>query len=260
MPSMPAFELVNPEGDPDLLFTADHAANTVPSEVSGGDLGLPPEDMARHIAYDVGVRGVTLGLAEAFGAPAVLSTFSRLVIDPNRGEDDPTLVMKLNDGSIIPGNRFVDGPEVAARLGAWHRPYHGAIRQQLDRAVASGSTPAIISMHSFTRQFRGRPPRPWHVGILWDADPRLAVPLLERLHEEPDLVVGDNEPYTGALKGDAMWTHGTSRGLPHALIEIRNDLIADEAGQRAWAERLIPILRDALARMRESMASEAAAQ
>ncbi|MEM6742853.1 MAG: N-formylglutamate amidohydrolase [Pseudomonadota bacterium] len=257
---MPAFELVNAEGDPSLLFTADHAANTVPTEVSGGDLGLPPEDMARHIAYDVGVRGVTIGLAEAFGAPAVLSTFSRLVIDPNRGEDDPTLVMKLTDGSVIPGNRHVDGAEVAARLGAWHRPYHGAIRRQLDRAAAAGATPAIVSMHSFTRQFRGRPRRPWHVGVLWDEDPRLAAPLLDRLREERDLVVGDNEPYSGALKGDAMWTHGTRRGLPHALIEIRNDLIADQAGQREWVDRLAPVLRDALTQMRAERPDAAAAQ
>lgn len=255
MPSIPAFELVNAEGDPTLLFTCDHAANTVPAEVAGGDLGLPPEDMARHIAFDVGARGVTLGLAQAFGAPAVLSTFSRLVIDPNRGEDDPTLVMKLNDGSVIPGNRHVDGREAAARLGAWHRPYHGAVRAQLDRAVAAGATPAIVSMHSFTPRFRGRPPRPWHVGVLWDEDARLAAPLLDRLRGERDLVVGDNEPYSGALKGDALWTHGTRRGLPHALIEIRNDLIADAAGERAWADRLTPILRDALAAMRAGMAA-----
>lgn len=248
--SMPAFEVVNADGDPSALLLCDHAANAVPREVNGGDLGLPPEDMGRHIAYDVGARGVTLLLAQALGIPAVLSTFSRLVIDPNRGEDDPTLVMKLNDGSVIPANRHVDAAEVERRLDAWHRPYHGAIRAQLDRAEAAGAKPALISMHSFTRQFRGRPPRPWHVGILWDRDGRLPLPLMEILREEPDLVVGDNEPYLGALAGDCMWTHGTCRGLPHALIEIRNDLIADAAGEAIWAERLAPILTRALARMR----------
>lgn len=249
MPSMPAFELANADADPSVLLLCDHAANTVPQEIRGGDLGLPREDMERHIAYDVGVRGVTLRLAQALGCPAVLSTFSRLVIDPNRGEDDPTLVMKLNDGSVIPGNRHVDAAEVAERLNAWHRPYHREIKALIDRAEAAGVRPAIVSMHSFTPQFRGRPPRPWHVGVLWDSDARLVAPLLARLRAEPDLCIGDNEPYTGALKGDCMHTHGTLRGLPHALIEIRNDLIADEAGQAGWAARLAPIIRGALDEM-----------
>ncbi|SFI86281.1 N-formylglutamate amidohydrolase [Albimonas pacifica] len=250
MPSMPAFELVNPDGDPSALLLCDHAANTVPAEVNGGDLGLPAEDMARHIAYDVGARGLTLRLAARLGFPAVLSTFSRLVIDPNRGEDDPTLIMKLNDGSVIPANRGVGPEETQARLDAWHRPYHDAIRAQIDRAEAQGVRPALISMHSFTKQFRGRPPRPWHVGVLWDEDGRLPLPLMEILREEPDLVIGDNEPYTGALAGDCMWTHGTCRGLPNALIEVRNDLIADAQGEAIWAERLAPILTRALDRMR----------
>ena len=250
MPSTPAFELVNPDGDPSVLLLCDHASNRVPDEVGGGSLGLPEEDMARHIAYDVGARGVTLRLAERLGVPAVLSTFSRLVIDPNRGPDDPTLVMKLNDGSVIPANRHADEAEVARRLADWHQPYHEAIRAQLDRAEAQGVKPALISMHSFTKQFRGRPPRPWHVGVLWDQDGRLPLPLMEILREEPDLVIGDNEPYTGALSGDCMWTHGTLRGLPNALIEIRNDLIADDQGQEIWAERLTPILTRALERMR----------
>jgi predicted N-formylglutamate amidohydrolase len=243
---MPAYELANPEGDPSVLLLCDHASNTVPREVNGGHLGLPPEDMARHIAYDVGARGVTLRLAERLGCPAVLSTFSRLVIDPNRGEDDPTLVMKLYDGSVIPANRFVNGPEVAERLADWHRPYHRAVGDRIDRAESMGVRPAIVSIHSFTRRFRGRPPRPWHVGVLWNRDDRLAAPLLGRLRAAPGLCVGDNEPYSGRLAGDCMDTHGTRRGLPHALIEIRNDLIADPAGQADWADRLAPILAGAL--------------
>ncbi|SES64700.1 N-formylglutamate amidohydrolase [Oceanicella actignis] len=248
MPTDPAFEIANPDGRPDVLLLCDHASNRVPPEVCGGDLGLPPEDMARHIAYDVGARGVTLELARLLDAPAVLSTFSRLVIDPNRGEDDPTLIMKLYDGSVIPGNRHVDGTETARRLSDWHRPYHDAIRARIARAEAVGARPALISIHSFTPQLRGRAPRPWHVGVLWDRDSRLAAPLLELLRAEPDLCVGDNEPYSGQLQGDCMWTHGTRRGLPHALIEIRNDLIADPEGERAWARRLAPILRRALDR------------
>ena len=123
------FELVNPDGAARAVPLCDHASNRVPDSVSGGDLGLPPGEMARHIAYDIGVRGVTLELSRLLDAPAVLGCFSRLVIDPNRGEDDPTLVMKLYDGTIIPANRHADAAEVERRLAAFHRPYHGALER-----------------------------------------------------------------------------------------------------------------------------------
>ncbi len=230
-----------------LILLCDHARNAVPPEI--GDLGLPPEDMGRHIAWDVGARGVTLGMAARLGAGAVLSTFSRLVIDPNRSEDDPTLVMRLCDGSIIPANRHVDRAEIERRKNAYHRPYHAAIRAAVDEIEEAGETPVLVSIHSFTPQFKGRPLRPWHVGLLWDRDDRLLRPLMARLNAEGGLVVGDNEPYTGQLHGDCMWTHGTRRGLPHALIEIRNDLIETPDGQADWAARLAPIIRDAVATM-----------
>jgi predicted N-formylglutamate amidohydrolase len=230
--------------DHSVLVLCDHASTACPPEI--GELGLPEADLDRHIAYDVGARRVAIALAELLDAPAVLSTFSRLVIDPNRGEDDPTLVMKLYDGSIIPANRRVDAAEVERRLDAYHRPYHDAIDEMIDVALATGSEPRLISVHSFTPQFRGRPPRPWHVGVLWDDDDRLAGPLIERLRAEPDLCVGDNEPYTGQLQGDCMWRHGTQRGVAHALIEIRNDLIRTLEDQVAWAERLAPIFREVL--------------
>lgn len=275
MPSMPAFEIHGAEGDPSVLLLCDHASNAVPAEVNGGDLGLPPEDMARHIAFDVGARGLTLKLAARMGVPAVMSTFSRLVIDPNRGEDDPTLVMRLYDGSVVPANRHAAGAEVARRLGAWHRPYHGAIRDMIARAearlgtapgegagevpglgIASPSVagawparrgPVLVSIHSYTPQLRGRPPRPWHAGILWDEDGRVARPLIALLQAEPGLCIGDNEPYSGALRGDTMWEHGSRKGLPHVLIEVRNDLIADDAGQEEWAGRLARLLPQAMA-------------
>ncbi len=225
------------------LITCDHAANTVPPDTNGGTLGLPPEDMSRHIAYDPGAKGVALGLGELFNAPVILSNFSRLVIDPNRGEDDPTLLMKLYDGSIIPGNRHADAAEVERRLTHYYRPYHAALA---DLAARRDDT-VICSIHSYTRQLRGRDPRPWHVGILHGFDTRLADPLIARLEAEPDLCVGRNEPYGGHLPGDAIARHALAEGRPNVLIELRNDLIETVEQQRAWAERLAPMLDAALA-------------
>jgi predicted N-formylglutamate amidohydrolase len=201
--------------------------------------------MGRHIAYDIGARGVTLALAALLGAPAVLTRFSRLVIDPNRGEDDPTLVMRLYDGTIVPGNRHVTADEVERRLEAWHRPYHRGIDAAIERLTAAAGAPAIVSIHSYTPQLRGRPPRPWQVGVLWHHDGRIALPLMARLRAE-GLCVGDNQPYSGQLEGDTLSRHGTGRGLPHVLIELRQDLIATEGDQRLWAARLAPILKEVI--------------
>jgi len=227
------------------LITCDHAANTVPPCVGGGDLGLPAADMERHIAYDIGAAGVTRALADALGGPAVLSNFSRMVIDPNRGLIDPTLLMKLYDGSVIPANRHAGEAEKARRVEAFYTPYHDA----LATLAARQDDTVIIAMHSFTPQLRGRDPRPWHIGILYDHDTRLADPLLDVLRREADLCVGDNEPYIGHLPGDSIDRHGLQTGRPNALIELRNDLIETPADQQAWAARLAPMLQRALTMM-----------
>ena len=146
-----AHEEIFGDGGSRILLICDHATNTVPPKVSGGSLGLPPEEMGRHIAYDLGARGVALECARRLGAPAVLTRFSRLVIDPNRGEDDPTLVMRLYDGTIIPANRLVTPAEVERRLAAYHRPYHDAVDAAIHRIAASGRRPALISIHSSRR-------------------------------------------------------------------------------------------------------------
>ncbi len=224
------------------VITCDHASNRVPPEVAGGDLGLPPEDMARHIAYDVGAAGLARALGAALDAPVILSDFSRLVIDPNRGEDDPTLLMKLYDGSIVPANRHADAAEVRRRLDLFHRPYHRA----LERLIATRPAPVLLAVHSFTPQFRDRPPRPWHVAVLYAADTRLALPLLARLSAERDLCVGDNQPYSGHLPGDSLDRHGVQKGLPHVLVEVRNDLIETPEAQAEWGARLAPMLDAAL--------------
>lgn len=239
-------EIVGAARDPSWIVLCDHASNVVPAEVANGDLGLDPADMARHIAYDVGARGVALALAETLGAPMAASRFSRLVIDPNRDEDDPTLMMKLYDGSIIPGNRHADAAERERRLALFHRPYHDAIAALIDGAVARGVSPKLLSVHSFTPQLRGRPRRPWEIGLLWAEDDRLFRPLNRRLQAEAGLTVGENEPYPGQLRGDTMWRHGLKRGLPHLLLEIRSDLIEDVAGQARWGADLARWMREAM--------------
>ncbi|MEM6589453.1 MAG: N-formylglutamate amidohydrolase [Pseudomonadota bacterium] len=219
------------------LITCDHASNTVPDAVNGGDLGVSETDMGRHIAYDIGAAGLASALAQHLNAPAIFANFSRLVIDPNRGEDDPTLLMKLYDGTIIPGNRHADDAERERRLNLCYRPYHAA----LARMAARQDNTIIVSVHSFTRQFRGRPPRPWYVGILYASDERLTRPLIKRLKAEEDLCIGENEPYTGALEGDAIDRHGIAHNRANVLIELRNDLIETAQDQAAWAARLAPI-------------------
>lgn len=222
-----------------LVILCDHASNHIPPEY--GTLGLDPAQLKRHIAYDIGAEAVVTRLARMLDAPAVLSRFSRLLIDPNRGDDDPTLIMRLSDGAVVPGNRQLDPQERGQRIDRFWRPYHAAIADVIDRCVAAGTPPAIVSVHSFTESWKGVP-RPWHVGILWEGDRRLAIPLLEAFRAEGGLIVGENQPYPGSYEGDCCWQHGVQRELPWAIVEIRQDLIRDEAGQTRWAERLARIV------------------
>lgn len=230
-----AYEVIDGAKDAQFLITCDHASNAVPSWVA--DPGVDPGEMQRHIAYDIGASGVARHLARLLGAPAVLSRFSRLVIDPNRGEDDPTLIMQLYDGTIIPGNRGLSAEAREARLARLYRPYHQAIEAKI-----GAQKPIYVAVHSMTPQLAGRPRRPWQVTVLTAQDRRFAAPLLHELEAAPDIITAENEPYVGDLKGDSVYTHALSKGLLNALIEIRQDLIVDEAGQRAWAERLAPML------------------
>jgi predicted N-formylglutamate amidohydrolase len=234
-----AFETI--AGDPraGLVLICDHASNALPAEYDS--LGLPAREFERHIAYDPGAAAVTRGLARRLNAPAVLSCFSRLLIDPNRGDDDPTLVMKLSDGAVVPGNAKIAPAERAARIARYYAPYHAAIAEAIAQVRSTGIVPAIFSMHSFTPIWRGVA-RPWHAGVLWDKDPRFAVPLIAALAADPALVVGDNEPYAGALKNDTLYRHATSAGLAHALLEVRQDLIADAAGVASWCDRLSDVV------------------
>ncbi len=242
----PPYELIRPQrATAPLLFLCDHASNALPE--SYGTLGLDPSLFVRHIASDIGAADVTRALAASFGATAILARWSRLLIDLNRGEDDPTLVMKLSDGSLIPGNARIDDSETARRIAKFHAPYHTAIAAEIAAMRAGSAVPVVVSMHSFTPVWKGWQ-RPWEIGILWDRDGRLARPLIDEF-TRAGFRVGDNEPYSGELENDCLYRHGTMLGLPHVLIEMRQDLIATPPMARDFAARLKPVLERALAAM-----------
>lgn len=231
----PSFTSIAGDDASDVLLLCDHASNFIPQKYNS--LGLPNGELERHIAYDIGAADVTRRLAELFHAPAILTNFSRLLIDPNRGLDDPTLIMKLSDGAIIPGNRYVTQQEAEQRIENYYKPYHSAISAAIDTMVAANKSLKIISLHSFTDSWRFEK-RHWEIGLLWDRDNRLSAPLFSVLGEDFGVVVGDNEPYSGRLEADCMDQHGTQRGIAHVLIEIRQDLLWDQKGVEKWADLL----------------------
>lgn len=234
----PSHRIVNPQGRAPLVLICDHASCIVPPGL--GNLGLPDDERTRHIGWDPGTAIITECLAQSLDAPAVLAGVSRLVIDCNRRPDDPTLICEVSDGTVVPGNRDLDETERERRRATYFRPYHAAIAEQIEAAGERGPLPALLSIHSFTPRLRAKDEdRPWHIGVVWDRDGRLAQPLLRALRDEGDLVVGDNEPYSGRRHaGYSIFEHGQNRGLHHVMIEVRQDLVGDEAGARAWAVRL----------------------
>ncbi|WP_299297509.1 N-formylglutamate amidohydrolase [uncultured Tateyamaria sp.] len=219
------------------VITCDHATNLVPPHVNGGTLGLPDAEMERHIAIDIGALGVARALGVLLNAPVVSANFSRLVIDPNRGADDPTLIPQLYDGTIIPGNRILPDEERQRRIDTLYAPYHSAIAH-----TAAGREVCFLAMHSFTPQLVGRPPRPWEIGVLSAQDRRIADPLIQRLTADLTTPVGDNAPYAGFFPGDAMSQHAHIPGRPNVILELRQDLITQAEGQQEWAARLAPHL------------------
>jgi predicted N-formylglutamate amidohydrolase len=234
------FEIVEGDRGNGLVLVADHAMRALPDEY--GSLGLPPGEFERHIAYDIGIERVTRRLAHLLGVPAIMASFSRLLIDPNRGADDPTLVRQVYDGTIIPGNYPISEEELTRRRQDFYEPYHDAVSALIASAAAQSATaPLVIALHSFTPSMGGKM-RPWHVGLLWDGDRRAVGHLFDALAADPSITVGDNEPYDGALPGDTMSRHCTANGIAHALIEIRQDMIAHDDAADDWADRLAPIL------------------
>ncbi|UEM19979.1 N-formylglutamate amidohydrolase [Skermanella mucosa] len=241
----PPVTVLNREGRAPVLLLCDHASNAMPASL--GTLGLDDAALSRHIAYDIGAADVTRALVERWDAAAVLSGYSRLIIDLNRDLDDPTSIPVISDGVVVPGNRALDPAEAAQRVDGLFWPYHSTAAAEIDRLRGRGQVPAVVSIHSFTPVMNGIE-RPWHIGILWDRDPRMPVPVMERLRADARLVVGDNEPYTGkGTEGSTIDRHAVVPGLPHLLVEIRQDLIDTRHGAAEWAGILGEALDEVLA-------------
>ena len=243
----PFVELVRPSGRPDLLLLADHAGNRVPEELR--DLGLPREELTRHIAYDIGIEPLARRLADLLDAPALLNHCSRLVIDPNRRPGEPSSIPERSDGTLVPGNLGLDPAARAERVRRFFLPYHRAIARRIAEGRRAGIVPVLLALHSFTPRLSGGPERPWQVGVLRRGDDRLARPMLEALGARGDLVVGDNEPYSGAdAFGFTLEFHAQRTRLPHLMLEIRQDQIARKEAAEGWAELLAGCLRPLLPR------------
>ncbi|HWA50582.1 MAG TPA: N-formylglutamate amidohydrolase [Dongiaceae bacterium] len=244
-PDDPApFSVFNENGKANLLLFCDHAGRAFPAKL--GTLGLGPRELDQHIAWDIGIAGLGRRLSLSLDAPFYMTAYSRLVIDCNRRLHDPTSIPQESDRTPIPGNRGLSQEDRRRRQEEIFTPYHMALETDLQQRLESGAVPVVVSLHSFTPVMNGFQ-RPWHVGILWNRDARLPVPLMRRLAMEPDLIVGDNEPYSGRDgHGYSIKAHAERKGLAHALFEIRQDLIAEESGQARWADILHRVLTDVL--------------
>ncbi|MDQ6432452.1 N-formylglutamate amidohydrolase [Mesorhizobium sp. LHD-90] len=233
-------DVFNGGGRGRIVLACDHASNFIPADY--GTLGLEAAELERHIAWDPGALPVARRMAELLDAPMVASCISRLVIDCNRPVDAPDLIPETSETTKIPGNADLDAAERRRRIAVAHQPFHAAIDALLDRRERAGLESWLVSVHSFTPVYKGMP-RPWEIGIIHDEDERLAAPFIERLRAVPGLTVGVNEPYSPADRVYyTLERHARARGLPCAMIEIRNDEVNDERKQRKWAKMLSGIL------------------
>jgi len=241
----PAFELINGTGSARVLLVCDHASRRIPRRLD--NLGLDELALRRHIACDIGAVDVARRLSGLLDAPGILASYSRLVVDCNRHLSDPTSIPAVSDGEFVPGNHDLSQQDKELRAQTIFHPYHDAIGQRLERFVDAGTVPALIAIHSFTPIFNSMS-RPWQIGILWDTDPRIPVPLMDKLRRIPGVVVGDNEPYSGKAPADyTIDHHAEPAGMPHVSIEVRQDLISTPEGADRWSAILGGVLAEILA-------------
>ena len=240
----PPFMTYNDHGRAPVLLVADHASPYFPAAMN--QLGLADWVLERHVAWDIGVDELTRCLADELDAPAVMAGFSRLIVDPNRKPEDPSAFPPISDGIAIPGNLELDNWQKALRIQSFFKPYHDAITARLKRFERQGVCPAMIAVHTCTPEF-DRIVRPWHVGVMWDKDPRLPQAVLEHFSGQDAICVGDNEPYSGRHPHDfTIDYHAEPAGLPHIGFEVRQDLVSDRAGARKWASILAGAMQAAL--------------
>lgn len=245
----PPFYIENPEGRAPYFIVCDHASNRVPEKL--GKLGVSDENMQKHIGWDIGAADVTKYLCEKLDARAIMANYSRLVIDLNRSIGHPGSMLPISDHIEVPGNQNIPGDQVQQRLNEIFHPYHREVERQINAFHDRGIVPVIISIHSFTEYMDGFD-RPWEIGILWNKDDRVAPRLIENLRKNnPDLQIGDNEPYSiqeDNSYSNTIETHAEDCGLPSAIVEFRQDLISTLEGAIKWGdiflESLVPILED----------------
>ncbi len=250
----PALEVIASRQPSRLLVICDHASARIPLRYK--DLGLSPDERYSHIAWDIGAAEVARRVSRGLDAALVLAGVSRLLVDCNRAEDEPGWMPANSCGIDVPGNRGLESSEIAYRKREWYDPYHQAVAARLDLIKGRGQVPAVIAVHSFTPSMAGQE-RPWHVGVLWNRDDRLARPVMDRLRQQASfgeagigkagLEVGDNQPYSAREINHTLDTHAGKPGYPHISFEIRQDLLACEEGWARWADILIRALSPSLA-------------
>lgn len=239
------FTTYNDDAPAPVLVVADHASRHIPEDMH--QLGLADWVLERHVAWDIGSDQLARFLAAELNAPLILAGFSRLIIDPNRNPDSRSSVVDISDGIAIPGNMDLNERQKDHRIQSFFQPYHDRIAEQLADFAARGIVPAMIAVHTCSPVF-DRVVRPWHIGIMWDKDPRIPVPLMQTLASMEGICIGDNEPYSGRHPHDfTIDHHAEAAGLPHAGIEVRQDLVADKEGARQWAGILAKALKGILA-------------
>jgi predicted N-formylglutamate amidohydrolase len=246
---VPPVREFNAGGRSPFLLTCDHYGRLIPRVL--GDLGLPESELTRHIAWDIGIAGVAEALSQQLDAHLIVQRYSRLVIDCNRPPDVASSIPRISEATTISGNEGISREAALTRRAQIFDPYHRRIDEIIDQRGSAGLPTVLVSLHSFTPVYAGIA-RPWHIGTLYHRDTHLPPLLLKLLRAEGDLVVGDNEPY--AVNDETDYTipvHGEARGLMNTGIEIRQDLIGDVAGEKAWAERLARILAEIEVTLRE---------
>jgi predicted N-formylglutamate amidohydrolase len=239
-----AFQEFHSGGACDFLIVVDHAGARIPASLS--NLGLPHEELARHIAWDIGALAVARGVAQTLDAALVSQTYSRLVIDCNRDPNVPSSIPRISELREIPGNINLSVAHIAARRAEVFDPYHRRIREWIDARLAAGRRVVLVAQHTMTDVYKGVR-RDMHAAVLYNRDRRFAGLVLDSLRRDGELIVADNEPYFVSDETDyTIPHHAEARALPHVEIEVRQDLVGDEKGQTEWAARIARALQEAL--------------